>query len=75
MHAYYIFAVFNYNPLINNVAVVTKVAYATCVASPWAKVYKTGNDSIKLEKGPNYFISTFPGQCRYAQVKLAVVAE
>ncbi|KAF3445581.1 hypothetical protein FNV43_RR10757 [Rhamnella rubrinervis] len=67
--------VFNYNPLIHNVVKVGKAGYVTCLASPCAKVYRTGNDSIKLEKGINYFICTTPGLCLYSRMKIAVLAE
>ncbi|GAB4847821.1 hypothetical protein Ancab_039826 [Ancistrocladus abbreviatus] len=65
--------VFNYNPAVHNVVVVSKVGYDTCTTPPGARKYQTGKDQIKLAKGPNYFICSFPGHCQGA-MKIAVIA-
>ncbi|KAK4438269.1 Chemocyanin [Sesamum alatum] len=65
--------VFNYNSGIHNVVAVNKAGYQGCTTPSGAKVYQTGNDQIKLRKGPNFFICTIPGHCQ-AGMKIAVTA-
>ncbi|KAL3515603.1 hypothetical protein ACH5RR_022505 [Cinchona calisaya] len=56
--------VFNYSPSAHNVVAVNKPGYDNCSAPKGAKVYQTGNDNIKLVKGPNFFICSFQGHCQ-----------
>ncbi|GMH25089.1 hypothetical protein Nepgr_026932 [Nepenthes gracilis] len=65
--------VFNYNRAAHNVVAVNKAAYDSCKAPRGAGQYQTGRDRIKLAKGPNYFVCTFPGHCE-AGMKIAVTA-
>ncbi|XP_052192966.1 basic blue protein-like [Diospyros lotus] len=65
--------VFNYNPQAHNVVVVNNAGYNSCNAPPGSKVYSSGKDQIKLRKGQNFFICSFPGHCQSA-MKIAVVA-
>ncbi|CAA2960688.1 basic blue -like [Olea europaea subsp. europaea] len=55
--------VFNYKPEYHNVVVVDENGYCNCTAPFGAKVYHSGEDQIKLVKGQNYFICSFPGHC------------
>lgn len=66
--------VFNYSPAAHNVVVVDKQGYAACKAPEGAKEFRSGNDKIRLVKGENYFICTFPGHCD-SKMKVAVNAE
>ncbi|CAK9318093.1 unnamed protein product [Citrullus colocynthis] len=66
--------VFKYPPKAHNVAVLkNKVAYNLCLKPRGSKVYQTGRDKIKLVKGYNYFICSFPGHCN-AGMKIAIKA-
>ena len=56
-------AVFNYDPLLHNIAVVDIDGYNSCSASPSSEVCSTGNDAIKPSKGRTYFICSIPGHC------------
>ncbi|KAF6167132.1 hypothetical protein GIB67_029770 [Kingdonia uniflora] len=64
---------FNYNSVYHNVVAVTKNGYDTCKTPRGSKVYQRGNDLIKLNKGPNYFICSFSGHCE-GGMKIAVYA-
>ncbi|KAM6554381.1 hypothetical protein CsatB_015143 [Cannabis sativa] len=65
--------VFKYEAGHHNVVRVTKAGYRNCTAGVGAKVYSSGNDQIKLVKGKNYFICTFPNHCTFG-VRLNVTA-
>ncbi|XP_062147620.1 basic blue protein-like [Alnus glutinosa] len=64
---------FNYYPTFHNVAVVDLKGYKSCSASSTAKIYDSGKDRIKLSKGRNYFICSFPGHCEEG-MQIAVYA-
>jgi hypothetical protein len=66
-------AAFNYYPTFHNVAVVDLKGYKSCSASSTAKIYDSGKDRIKLSKGRNYFICSFPGHCEEG-MQIAVYA-
>ncbi|CAI9294300.1 unnamed protein product [Lactuca saligna] len=56
--------VFNYKIGVHNVVAVNKAGYTGCSNTPRnAKVYSSGKDQIRLVKGLNNFICTFPGHC------------
>ncbi|GER43269.1 early nodulin-like protein 22 [Striga asiatica] len=65
--------VFRYVPAYNNVVVVDKSSYDSCTWPAKGKTYTSGNDMIRLRKGPNYFISGHWGHC-YNGVKIAAYA-
>ncbi|KAL0548935.1 hypothetical protein IC582_013412 [Cucumis melo] len=66
--------VFKYPRLGHNVvAFKNKVAYNWCLKPKNSKVYQTGKDRIKLVKGYNYFICSYPGHCK-AGMKIAIKA-
>ncbi|XP_054803868.1 basic blue protein-like [Prosopis cineraria] len=65
--------VFNYRPGTHNVVIVNKAGYNTCRTPKGAQVLVSGKDQIKLVKGPNYFICSYPGHCQSA-MKIAVNA-
>ncbi|KAK1264166.1 Basic blue protein [Acorus gramineus] len=65
--------VFGYDATTHNVVAVDAKAYSSCSAPKGVKLYQTGNDKIKLKKGQNYFICSFPGHCDQG-VKLTVNA-
>nr|AFK48048.1 unknown [Lotus japonicus] len=48
--------VFKYGAGAHNVVAVNKAAYDTCKTPRGAKVYRSGNDQIRLTRGQNYFI-------------------
>ncbi|XP_042501939.1 basic blue protein-like [Macadamia integrifolia] len=55
--------VFKYNPLVHNVVKVDIEGYNNCEVPQGAKVFTSGNDSIAVSVGHNYFICGFPGHC------------
>ncbi|KAK9070660.1 hypothetical protein SSX86_011062 [Deinandra increscens subsp. villosa] len=56
--------VFNYQIGAHNVVAVDKAGYDGCRTSPRnAKVFTSGKDNIRLNKGLNNFICTLPGHC------------
>ncbi|KAK3428170.1 hypothetical protein EUGRSUZ_F04279 [Eucalyptus grandis] len=65
--------IFKYDRTLHNVVALNKGGYDSCRTPGGAKVYSSGNDQIKLVKGPNYFICNFPGHCESA-MKIAVNA-
>ncbi|KAK4563318.1 hypothetical protein RGQ29_005718 [Quercus rubra] len=65
--------VFNYGPGEHDVNSVNQQGYDTCTVSSGAKTYETGSDIIKLVKGKNYFICSFPGHCTNG-MKIAINA-
>ncbi|XP_062176942.1 basic blue protein-like [Alnus glutinosa] len=65
--------VFNYSPAAHNVVTVNKAGYDACTTPRGSKVYQTGKDRIKLVKGQNNFICSFPGHCQSA-MKISVTA-
>ncbi|KAF4376226.1 hypothetical protein CsatB_015139 [Cannabis sativa] len=65
--------VFKYSPQHHNVVRVTKAGYLNCTAPEGARVYSSGNDNIKLVKGQNYFICTYPNHCTFG-VRLNITA-
>lgn len=56
--------VFKYNPSFHNVVKVDRGSYNACRTPRGAQVFKSGNDQIKLQKGPNSFICNFPSHCQ-----------
>ncbi|KAJ8646697.1 hypothetical protein MRB53_008445 [Persea americana] len=64
---------FKYNPTIHNVVAVNSNGYNGCTTPRGSKVYRTGNDNIKLVKGQNYFICNIVGHCQ-AGMKIAINA-
>ncbi|PSS02858.1 Basic blue protein [Actinidia chinensis var. chinensis] len=64
---------FSYRTGAHDVAVVNKAGYDSCKVPSNAKVYSSGKDQIKLVKGKNFFICTFPFHCAFA-MKIAVTA-
>ncbi|XP_043696640.1 basic blue protein-like [Telopea speciosissima] len=65
--------IFKYDPSIHNVVAVNRKGYSNCKTPAGAKVYKSGNNQIKLSKGQSYFICNFPGHCESA-MKIAANA-
>ncbi|XP_020207640.1 basic blue protein [Cajanus cajan] len=55
--------VFNYDSTAHNVVAVDRNGYNSCKTPSGAKVFRTGNDQIKLARGQNYFICNYPGHC------------
>ncbi|KQK13600.1 basic blue protein [Brachypodium distachyon] len=64
---------FKYGRGAHNVVAVNAAGYKSCSAPRGAKVYSSGNDSVKLSRGTNYFICSIPGHCG-AGMKMAVTA-
>ncbi|CAI9770114.1 unnamed protein product [Fraxinus pennsylvanica] len=64
---------FHYKPEFHKVVVVDKNGYDSCTAPSGAKVYQSGKDQIKLVKGQNYFICSFPEHCHNG-MKIAIDA-
>uniref|UniRef100_R7VZ04 Chemocyanin n=1 Tax=Aegilops tauschii TaxID=37682 RepID=R7VZ04_AEGTA len=64
---------FNYDPTAHDVVAVSAEGYRACAAPSGAKVYKSGADRVTLALGPNYFISSVPGDCQ-AGMKITVTA-
>ncbi|THU70287.1 hypothetical protein C4D60_Mb08t23420 [Musa balbisiana] len=65
--------VFKYSSTAHNVVAVNAAGYSRCTTPRGSRVYKTGNDRIRLRKGTNYFICNFAGHCQ-AGMKIAVTA-
>ncbi|XP_010932617.3 basic blue protein [Elaeis guineensis] len=65
--------VFKYNPAAHNVVAVNAVGYNRCTTPRGSKVFKSGNDRIRLRRGRNYFICNFVGHCQ-AGMKISVTA-
>ncbi|KAL8462467.1 hypothetical protein ACS0TY_032676 [Phlomoides rotata] len=57
---------FNYSPVHHNVVIVDKADYDSCTPpTPGSTaIYNSGHDHISLVKGGNYFISSYPGDCK-----------
>ncbi|OWM63935.1 basic blue protein-like [Punica granatum] len=66
--------VFKYNPTFHNVAVVDQAGYTSCSVPSDAKLFNSGNDSIPLSKGQNFFICAKPGHCARLGMKIAINA-
>uniref|UniRef100_A0A199U9V8 Phytocyanin domain-containing protein n=1 Tax=Manihot esculenta TaxID=3983 RepID=A0A199U9V8_MANES len=65
--------VFNYDPSLHNVAIVDINGYNSCSASPRSITYSSGKDSVKWNKGENYYICSIPGHCD-GGLKIAITA-
>ncbi|GER56539.1 early nodulin-like protein [Striga asiatica] len=65
--------VFKYAAAYHNVVVVDKSSYDSCILPSKAKTYNSGNDKLRLTKGPNYFICGIHGHCQ-AGMKIAANA-
>ncbi|XP_073127960.1 basic blue protein-like [Henckelia pumila] len=65
--------VFNYGPGAHNVVSVNRGGYRGCSTYSGDKVFQSGSDRIKLAKGQNFFICSFPGHCQ-SGMKIAVTA-
>ncbi|CAI9103901.1 OLC1v1002489C2 [Oldenlandia corymbosa var. corymbosa] len=67
--------VFKYNRSFHNVVAFYGPRnggnFAKCIAPRGATVRQTGRDLIKLVKGPNYFICSYPGHCQ-SGMKIAI---
>lgn len=59
--------VFTYNRAGHNVLTVSSTDYAGCVSSAPSNRVQTGNDSILLVAGENYYICGIPGHCAGGQ--------
>ncbi|KAF3976529.1 hypothetical protein CMV_000303 [Castanea mollissima] len=64
---------FVFNPTNYNVVVVDKHAYETCKAAEGTFEYNSGDDTVPLNKGENYFICTKRGCCE-SNMKMMIVA-
>uniref|UniRef100_A0A6N2MMF1 Phytocyanin domain-containing protein n=1 Tax=Salix viminalis TaxID=40686 RepID=A0A6N2MMF1_SALVM len=69
----YTIAVFTYDPTIHNVVAVNRGGYSSCITPAGARVYKSGNDQIKLSKGQNFFICNVAEHCE-SGMKIAINA-
>lgn len=58
-----VIVVFTYPFGKHNVVPVNGVEYDYCGHAIDSKVYRSGNDTIKLKSGSNYFICDFPNHC------------
>ncbi|KAL0384546.1 UNVERIFIED_CONTAM: Basic blue protein [Sesamum radiatum] len=65
--------VFNYAVGRHNVVVVDKATYDSCSVPAGAPTYRSGNDTLTLKKGANYFICGVTGHCQ-AGMKIAPIA-
>ncbi|XP_021760938.1 basic blue protein-like [Chenopodium quinoa] len=65
--------VFNYARNLHNVVPVNSRGFASCSAPRGVKPYQSGKDRIRLKKGVNYFICSFPGHCQ-GGMKIAINA-
>ncbi|KAK4489185.1 hypothetical protein RD792_004979 [Penstemon davidsonii] len=65
--------VFKYSEGAHNVVVVNKSDYDSCNVPDNATTFSSGNDKVKLRKGPIYFICGIPGHCD-AGMKIAINA-
>ncbi|KAK1386113.1 basic blue protein-like [Heracleum sosnowskyi] len=65
--------VFKYNPSIHNVVAVNEGDYNSCITPQGAKVYQSGNDSIRLVSGQNFFFCSVSVHCQVG-MKMAVSA-
>nr|1F56_A Chain A, PLANTACYANIN [Spinacia oleracea]1F56_B Chain B, PLANTACYANIN [Spinacia oleracea]1F56_C Chain C, PLANTACYANIN [Spinacia oleracea] len=66
--------VFKYIKGQHNVVAVNGRGYASCSAPRGARTYSSGQDRIKLTRGQNYFICSFPGHCG-GGMKIAINAK
>lgn len=64
---------FVFNQTNYNVVVVDKHAYETCKPPEGALEYNSGDDTVPLENGENYFICTKRGCCEN-NMKMMIVA-
>ncbi|KAG2410397.1 hypothetical protein LR48_Vigan564s002800 [Vigna angularis] len=65
--------VFKYSPAVHNVVAVNRAGYDGCSTPKGSKVYRSGNDQIRLAKGQNFFICNFAGHCE-SGMKISVNA-
>ncbi|XP_062024054.1 basic blue protein-like [Rosa rugosa] len=65
--------IFNYDSTLHNVVAVGKGGYSSCTTPRGAKVLTSGKDRVKLARGQNYFICSFPGHCE-SGMKVAINA-
>lgn len=64
---------FNYDSTTHNVVAVDKSGYNNCKTPGGAKVFSSGNDQIRLSRGQNYFICSYPGHCQ-SGMKVSIYA-
>ncbi|CAH9093610.1 unnamed protein product [Cuscuta epithymum] len=57
--------VFNYNPAVHNVIIVTKEDYDAC--APVGTKLNSGHDQVTLTSGTSYYICGTPGHCDAGQ--------
>ncbi|XP_018505540.1 basic blue protein [Pyrus x bretschneideri] len=62
---------FNYDPNLHNVVAVDRGGYSSCTTPSGAKVFRSGKDRVRLGRGQNYFICSFPGHCE-SGMKVAI---
>ncbi|KAL0335194.1 UNVERIFIED_CONTAM: hypothetical protein Sradi_4731300 [Sesamum radiatum] len=65
--------VFKYAVGRHNVVMVDKRSYDSCSVPAGAPTYRSGNDTLRLKIGTNYFICGFTGHCQ-AGMKIAANA-
>ncbi|XP_019163658.1 PREDICTED: basic blue protein-like [Ipomoea nil] len=63
--------VFNYDPNVHNVVIVSKENYNSCIDS--GKILESGHDHVTLTSGTSYYICGFTGHCKTG-MKMAVTA-
>ncbi|KAM1481774.1 hypothetical protein EV1_033631 [Malus domestica] len=55
----------------DNVLVGDKGGYSSCTTSSVVKVFRSSKDRVRLGRGQNYFICSFPGHCK-SGMKVAI---
>ncbi|XWS55216.1 hypothetical protein CRYUN_Cryun10bG0155700 [Craigia yunnanensis] len=65
--------VFNFDYQRFDVAIVNKAGFDSCTVNDGAKVFDSGNETIPLVLGPNYFIDSVADVCA-AGLKMAIDA-
>ncbi|KAL8167601.1 hypothetical protein V2J09_009100 [Rumex salicifolius] len=65
--------VFNYDRTQHNVVKVDRRGYSSCSSPRGANVMQSGKDRVRLAKGQNFFICSYPGHCQ-GGMKIAVTA-
>jgi hypothetical protein len=68
-------AVFNYWPPFHNVVAVDAKGYKSCSTGGRSRPLSSGNDTITVKKGDNYFICSRPLHCAFGGMKLAITAD
>ncbi|XP_019163673.1 PREDICTED: chemocyanin-like [Ipomoea nil] len=63
--------IFNYDPSVHNVVIVSKENYNSCTIS--GTILNSGHDNVTLTSGTNYFICGAEGHCK-GGMKMAITA-